>query len=384
MASSPLQQILSTAIDADGVSVVTTPRSPTDPRPGNVYDLVNLAAAVPVYFFPTTSPSLGGTNYLMLNSQRWTAATSTTSDPGAYTAYTSTSVPSWVLVNAATGHTTVINSGYEIPMNTANDSRTLTAATSRGNDFLWPLYSVAQGDDTVAVVQHWHNNTAINTINLRGEETIPRGTNGADTVVFSAGLHWSASTTPYMHFYGLGSSTNHVYMARKTWARVGYVGTPTSPLDTQWEYFTGTGWVHDPTQVQPINTALGPMVSVGPLSFAHYFMTRTAPGMSRGNTGHTFVATVQASGSARSAQVHSSLGGRPWQPVGSPIALGASGSTYLGGNIQFQSAVGANPALIDATTSASAVPYCYSVKVSSGGADSIDVNWALLQIPRLS
>lgn len=329
---------------------------------------------------------MGGTNFLMLNSQRWTAATVSTTHPGAYSAFTPSNNPNWVLVNAATGHRTTINSGFDIPMKTANDARILTAAVSRGNDMLWTLNSVTQGENMVAVVQHWHNNTAINTVNLRGEETIPTATNADETdpILFSSGAQWSSTTTPYMYFYGTGGTTNNVYMARKKWARVGYVGTATQQLDTQWEFYTGTGWGHDPTQAGAVMTTSGPLNSLGPLSFAHYGMQRTQPGMTQGLTGFNFVSTVKGSGSDRSAQVYSSLAGRPWQPVGEPVALGAVGSTYMGGTLQFQGIVGPNATMIDAANSASAVPYVTSVLTTSGGDSSIVNNWGLLQVPRLS
>jgi hypothetical protein len=381
MSTSPLQQIPSTAVDVAGLSVSTLIKSPTDPRPGHIYDSTNLAAAVPIHFHPTTNPSMGGNNYLMLNSQRWTSAMVSTTNPGAYTAYTPISVPNWVQVNAATGARTTINSGFEIPMTTPNTSRTLTAASSRGTDLFWTLNSVVNGSETSAVVQQWHNNTVINTINLRGEETIPQGTNGSDTVNFSAGLQWSSTTAPYMYFYGTGSSTHQVYMARKSWSRVGHTGTPTRPLDTQWEFFNGRGWVTDATALQPIQTASGPLVSVGPLSFGHYGMTRAQSGMRNNAVGYNFMSTVQASGTARSAQIYSSLGGRSWQTVGSPISLGTAGSTYMGGTLQLNGHVGPNP---DMVTGATALPYCYTLMQTSGGASSLQVNWGLLQVPQLS
>jgi len=386
VSTSPLQQIPSTAIDAAGLSITTAIKSPIDPRPGAIYEPVNLAAAAPVHFHPTTSPSLGGTNFLMLNNQRWTAATLSTTHPGYYSAHTADNNPNWVQVNAATGGVTAINSGYEIPMSTANDSRTLTAAASRGNDMFWTLNSVTQDSNTVAVVQHWHNNTAVNTVNLRGEETIPTATNGAedDPIVFSSGIQWSSTTTPYMYVYGTGSTTNNVYMARKKWARVGYVGTPTNQLDTQWEVYTGTGWSPDPTTAGAVMTTSGPLTSVGPLSFAHHGIQRGQRAMTTGLTGYNFVATVVAAGSARSAQIYSSLGGRPWQPTGSPVSLGTAGITYLGGTLQFQGPVGPNPTMIDPANSSSAVPYVTSVLTTSGGDSSIVNTWGLMQVGRFS
>lgn len=358
----------------------TAVRSATDPRPGAVWSPLNLAAAVPVHFHPTTSPGMGGSSFLMLNSQRWTAATLSATDPGAYSAHTLDANPNWVLVNGATGQVTAVNSGFDISMRTPNAGRTLTAAVSRGNDTLWTLSAAEQGDNTVAVVQHWNYNTAINTLNLISEEVIPAGTNGSDVIVFSAGLQWSSTTTPYMLAYGVGVTSGQVYAARKAWSRVGHVGTATSPIDSQWEFGTATGWSTVATDCKPIQTIGGPLVSAGPLSFAHYGMKRAQSGMSNAPSGYAFVAAVVASGSARSAQVYESVGGRPWKPMGAPIALGTAGSTYLGGTLQFQGAVGPNPAMVDPANSATAIPYVYSTLPSAG---KIVQNWGLLQVPRL-
>lgn len=383
MASSPLDQVPSTAVDAAGLSVSTAVQSPTDPRPGHIYDPTNLAAAVPIHFHPTTSPSMGGTNFIMLNSTRWTAATLATDDPGFFSDFTADTNPSWVVVNAATGIKTALKSGYTIPMKTVNDSRTLTAAVSRGNDYLWTLNSVAQGDNTVAVMQYWHNNPVLNTVTPLGEETIPAGTAGDDTVNFSSGIRLNATTAPYMYVYGTDTS-GKVYSARKAWSRVGIIGTATHPLDTQWEYYHNTGWGTDPTAIAPVQTASGALVSAGPLSFAHYGMQRAQSGMSRGLTGYDFVSVVVASSDTRTAQIYSSLGGRPWVATGAPIALGTQGSTYMGGTVQFQQAAGPNPTMINSTTSATAVPYVKSVLSVSGDDSSLVNTWGLLQVPRLS
>ena len=85
MSTGPLQQVPSTAIDADGLSITTSIKSSLDPRPGHAYNPDSLAAAAIVHLHPYTSPSLGGTNYLMMMSQRWTTATPDAANPGAYT-----------------------------------------------------------------------------------------------------------------------------------------------------------------------------------------------------------------------------------------------------------------------------------------------------------
>jgi hypothetical protein len=377
MASSPLLQVPDTAVDLPGLSISTAVRSPTDPRDGAIYDNLNLAAAAPVHFHPMAAPAMGGGTFMMLNARRWTAATSSATDPGYASAFTEDLAPSWALVNAATGGAVAMNSGYSMPIKTAGvTSPVLTAALSRGTPMLYTLLSTNLG----AVVQHWNNNTAINTLNPVNEEIIPTGSCGSDTVVsFSAGMDYSSSTDPYMVFYGVGGVTSHVYMARKRWSRVGDVGISTRAHDGQWEFYDGQGWGLDPTALAPVQTATGPMTSAGPMSFAHYGTNRAIPGKI---TGYTLASVVVASGSTRTAQIYESLGGRPWLPLGDPIALGVVGSTYVGGTAQLQGQLGANPAMVDTAASASAVPYLVTTKLTSGSTHQLHVEWGLIQVAR--
>jgi hypothetical protein len=376
--SSPLLQIPSTAVDIPGLSVATSVRSPTDPRSGAVYDNVNLAAAVPVHFHPMTAPALGGGTFMMINSQRWTAATPSTTDPGYASAFTADDTPNWAMVNATTGGAAAVNSGFSIPMKTPVETATLTAAVSQGTNMLYLLNST----DVGAVVQHFHNNTAINTLNPINEEIVPAATGTAgEAIVFDSGIDYSQATDPYMVFYGAGSETNHVYMARKRWSRVGDVGIGTRITDGQWEFFNGTGWILDSTGLAPLQSMAGPLVSIGPMSFAHYGINRTQKGKT---ISHTLAVATLASGSVRTAQVYEALGGRPWTPLGAPIALGSAGSTYLGGTAQLQGQLGANPAMVDPMTSSTAIPYLVATKLTSGSTHQIHVDWGLIPLARQS
>lgn len=374
MASSPVTQISESAVDASGLSVSTATPSATDGRLGTIYDPTVMAAAVPIYFHPFTNTSLGGQDFIMLANQIWTGAD--IGAHGSYSTFTPVTTPSWVLVNAANGTKSLINGSIAIPMKTPVTSSTLTAATSRGNDLLWVLNST----DVGAVVQHWHVNTAINTVNILAEEIIPTGSHGGETIVFDSGLHYSQTTTPYMHAYGTGSTTHSVYQARKAWSQVGHSGTAINPLTSQWEVWTGTGWDPDLTTAQPLTSFGVPLTSVAPLSFAHYGHTGVSAQMSRKYTGYTLMSVVTKTGSSYAAQVYSSLGGRDWTPYLPPIALGVSGSTYTGANIQLQPQIGPNPSLI---TGASAAPYVYTTKNTSGGNSSLTNVWSLMQIPAL-
>lgn len=373
MVSSTLPQVLSTAVDGYGLSTITSVRSPTDPRPGAAYDHTVMAAAVPIYFHTMTSPGLGGANVMMLNSTRWTAATASATDPGRYSSYTVDDLPNWLLVNAANGHSSAVNSGVTIPSSLASDSRVLTSATSHSVDMLYTLLA----DTDQAVIQHWHNNTAINTLNLINEEIIPVGTNGSDTVIFDAGVHYSSATDPYMYVYGTGSVSHLVYAARKNWARVGSTGILTRSTDGLWEVSTADGWDPDFTKAKPIQDGL---TSFGPISVGNYSIPRSVTGRT---TSYTFMAVTDKSGSTMTAQIYSNLGGRGWNALGDPIALGLVGSTYLGATAQLQPQIGPNPALINTATAAGAIPYVTAVKNSASGTDQISVSWALLQVPRV-
>ena len=382
MSSSPVTQVAESAVDASGLSISTATPSPTSGRLGTVYDPVTMAAAVPIHFHPFTNTSLGGQDFLMLSTQIWTAATVASANPGQYSAYTSVTTPSWVMVNAATGTKSLINGSVSIPMKTTATDVVLTAAVSRGNDQLWILNSTSVG----AVVQHWHVNTALNTVALLDEEVIPTGSHSTDTIVFSQGLHWSYSTAPYIHVYGTGSETGSVYQARKAWSQVGHSPTPvtlTNPQTTQWEVWMGSGWDPDLTNASPLTSRGVALTSAAPLSIAHYGNKGFSPQMSQKQTGYTFMSLVTKTGSAYAAQLYTSLGGRDWTPYQTPIALGASGSTYTGANVQLQPQIGPNVSLIGAG-SASAVPFVYTTKTTSGGNASLNNIWGLLQIPALS
>lgn len=378
MATSTQAQVPSTAVDSEGLSNATTVRSLTDHTHGTLYDNTVMAAAAPIHFHAVHSPSLGGDIFLMLNSQRWSAATPSSTDPGFYSAYTADTTPSWFRV-VASGSKTAINGDPSIPMRTPNTARTLIGAVSRAT-FLWTLLAVTNGSVHSAVIQHWHYNDAIGTVNIIDEETLPTATNGADTVLFNVGVEYSMSTDPYIQVYGAGSSTHQVYRARKRWSRVGNVGVPNAPVDAQWEFFTGSGWSYDPTAARPLTGTLGPLTTYGPMSFAHYARVGST---SRQFSGHHYLVTTNNASGVMTAQVWDSVGGRPLAPVGAPVALGTVGSTYAGGTMQLQTQLGINQSQV-LSGNVSAIPYLISTLVTSGGNSQISVVWNCLQVPRLS
>ena len=392
MVSSPISQIHSSSVDLAGLSVATANPSTSILQQGSVYDPTQLAAAVPVAFVPTDS-----SNYIMLNSQRWISATGSSTSAGYYSAHTLDSLPSWFLVNGSTGTKSVINSSPTIPMSTANTSRTLTAVESRSPHFLYTLNDVVNGTTHSAVLQVWNLNTQLKTVLPIGEETIPPALNGSgygpgswstgsnpvwtgsDAILFNTGLYRDGI---YMYVLGRGGSTNALYMARKPWGQLSHTHksdpTAAAPLP-YWEFYNGSGWVSDTNSCAPIQSSSGPITSHGPVSVAHYGLRRAMPGRS---TNYLALSTVAASGTARSAQVYTSLGGRPWIADPETVSLGTAGSTYLGGTLQCQGMLGANPAMVTPGDSASAWPHVTAVVGSSGSDSQITLNWGLRQIPR--
>lgn len=373
MATSPLQQIASAAVDAAGLSISTATPSSSNAQLGTAYDLATMAAAAPIHFHPLSSQSLGGNSYLMINGVSWSAATASSTVTGAYTAFTANTTPTWVTVNAATGATSAVNGSTVIP---APDGATLTAAASRGSENLWLLHST--GDPT-ATLQRWFNNQQVGNIQQVDQETLPIATNGDDTIAFTAGVHHSATTTPYLYVYGAGSTSNNLYQARKAWATSGLSSTS----GTGWEVYTGTGWSADMSTAGPISGTAGPLTSTGPVSLGHQSINRVAKAMTAGQSGVTYLATTQGT-TTMTSQIYSSLAGRAWKPVGSPVSLGTAGSTYTGGTVQFQSHIGPNASMVDSTTSSSAIPYVVTTKASTGGHSTLNTNWSLLQVPRIS
>jgi len=418
MATSPMQQVASTSIDLAGISVCTDNPSVEAPQQGSVYDPTLLAAAVPIGFVPYDSST-----WLMINSQRWTSATATSGTgvvPGYYSAYTTSSTPNWFLVDGATGTKSVINAGPDIPMTTTNSSRTLKAVESRSPHFVYTLYDVVNGSVHTAVIQVWLINTATKTVTLIGEETIPTslnvstpsdgtdsqpatdnldgtatgsftseldatadGTVGIDSIVFSTGLFLSG---PYMHVFGTGSSTNQVYMARKLWGHLGTTINTSSAdksPDPYWEYkTTSQGWSTDSTQCSPLMTTTGVMTTQGPISVAQYTLSTSSRTSGGQRSVYRVVSTVTSSGTARTAQMYSSLNGRPWVASSTTVPLGGAGTTYMGGGLQFQQQLAANPALVPAATSATAIPYVIATKATSGTGSQVSLTWGVWQIPR--
>jgi hypothetical protein len=353
VATSPAPQVSPAALDIAGVSVLTK-------TPSALYDPSTLAAAAPVWVHPLIDG-----RYLMASQRRWYAATADGTTPGAYTAYTEDTTPSWVIfdtrgtrvqVPSTTGHTQPV-----IPMNTAVDSATLIGGASRPPEFLYLLHAVSIAGVLGGLLQHF---TAMpnGAITLSGEELLPV----VGSVVFDRGVQYQ---TPYLLVYGSDASGN-VYRIRKPWARIGSnVQLLSSPqihpgvVGTQagWEYHTGNGYSSDPSELAPV----GGLTTVRAMSFAAYQK-------------QVLATTVSVASGVYTGQCWVSNAGATFAKLGPAVALGndADGS-YLGGGIHLMPLLNANPTLV---TGRAAFPYVVWTKSTAGSSSTLLNTWALLQV----
>lgn len=358
MATSPLSTVAASSLDLSGLSTVTSPYNVSDPRAGSVYDNVTLAGVQPVWFHPFRD----GT-HLMLARRVWSAATPVGGTPQVYSAYTESVIPSWWKVNGASGQRTAMPNSPTL--RTPVTSAVLVAADSRPADLLWVLYSVVINSQPQAVLQMWHidNNNAVT---LAGEEILP----SAGGIVFDKGTRYDDKM---LHVYGT-SSDGTLHRIRKLWNRIGFnkprdaVATG-GPVDGgTWEYYTGSSWSKDPTELAPIQAGV---TSVGPVSFGSW---RT----------QTYMSVVLANGSERTGSFWSQNMGRPWVDQGGNVALGSvADGSYLGGGVELQNQVQANSAAL-ATGVNAGIPYCLTRRVGTSGHYSLTVSWAIRPITLVS
>jgi hypothetical protein len=353
MATSPTDIIPDSSYDASAISTVVANRSASNPRQGLFFD-TDFEAVVPVHF-----QNLDGNRFLGVFAERWYAATrpSGVSDSNLIASYTADTLPSWAIFNGSTGQHYAIpgHDGFNPPTRISHDTRKLIGACSRTNSFLYLMQSFTSSGSTFGVLSHFHINPVIWQVSLLGEEKISTVTANGQTVTFNQGIKYG---TPYLVIVGTDSS-GHIYFARKNW---GYVGTiPTI------EYQTEKGWSQDPSNLVPLKDIDGNYVtSAGPVSLADY-------------KGRTWMAVIKNSGGTMSAQVYTSAGlYDPWKPENHPYSLGTLGSTYMGGTLYFQPALGAHPTSV-AETSVSGIPAVYCTK-TTGTNKKININWELWPI----
>lgn len=368
MVTSPLPLVDPASVDTAGLSVITTTPTPDWPRAGTIYDPTLLAAAAPVWIHPLVNGE-----FLLICARRWFDATPHGTDAGNYSTYTEDTAPSWYIVSSAGTRRDVPNAVVHIPMKTTVDSAVVTAGASRPPNYVYLLNAVQIGGESQAVLQYFicsPNGAVV----LAGEEVLPAVTGTTGTVVFDRGIQYD---TPYLVLYG-ADADGKVYRLRKPWGKVGVNRPQPTPqvhggvggLQVGWQYYTGTGYSDDPSELAPLMcadtstlTTSGPVLTTaGPMSFASY---RT----------QVLMATVTG-GADYEAQVWSSRSGRPFAQTGEPVALG-SGANYLEGGLQFMSQLQANPAAPQMTSATAGVPYVVSSRVAAGGSARLQVSWSV-------
>jgi hypothetical protein len=309
--------------------------------------------------------------FLMACARRWYAASPAGGQPGGYTSFTEDLSPSWCVLDGPTGRrSTVPDSPISIPMRTATDTAVLTAGASRPPGNLYLLYAVTIAGSPQAVLQSFQVRTNGSVV-LVAEELLPTVMVGPETVIFDHGLQYD---TPYLVVYGADFDGN-LYRMRKPWGRIGVTKrTQVTPQDygdvvgmqVGWQFYGDTGYSFNPTELSALKIATGAWTSQGPLSFAAY-------------RDRVLATTVLATGPTITGQQWISNKGRPLTPVGSPVPLGSTADgSYLGGGIQLQPQLGANPAASAMTGSVLAgFPYLITIKSVTTGVSSLNVSWDL-------
>lgn len=361
-------QVPANSIDANAVSIVTAARTVADPRAGTVYHPDTFAAAQFIHFHPLTEHQ-----YIGLFSRRWHTATVATGDPGAYSAHTEDTTPGWAVINVPTGHRDQLGDDFTIPIRATVDERVLVSAVSRSSDFLYTLQSITVDTTVSGLVSHWRWNPSMNAVVPMGEEPVPSAVRDGQDVIFDKGLWY---LTPNLVVFGTSSVDHAVYMARKSWARIGTNKPITSKLDAtvprstdpRWEYFTGTGWSFDSSEVGPLATAEGLLTSEGPVSTAFY-------------RDRTVMSTVfTETDMRRTGRIWVSRSGKTWTRAGT-LPLG-SATSYLGGTVEFQQMIPpsiTNQVMLD---NPGAIPYLISTKNTVGANSRLDNDWDLWPLPR--
>lgn len=196
---------------------------------------------------------------------------------------------------------------------------------------------------------------------LAAQILAPSARFGVTPVLFDRGL-WLFG----QHLAVFGATDDgRVCLARKEWGRV---GVPFSP----WEYYTGTGWSTDITEVRQCVTTTGGLTTVGPISAATFSQNRVR------------MVTTTASGTSRYGQVHSLTNALEWKVAGTPILIGSTADgSYQGGTLYLQSQLRVVESIIDTPDSVTAIPYLHTRKVFGTGSSALRNYWAAWQVSRL-
>lgn len=249
------------SIDPESISVITQPRSVDSPMSGMIYSPVDFAAVRPVHFHPLIPG-----RYLMLFSERWYDATTTESDPGKYSSWEVDGSPGWAIIDRH-GTRSRVGQSYEIP----GSGDTLVAACSRINQYLYVL-SRESGD---TLLQHFRWSPDRDMVLAVASESVPAGEVARPQAMYLDG-----------NFLVVVASSvgGGLYLLRKHWGRVGTnrvamrAGDSRFTDDSNWEYWDGTGWSHDPEGLAPIEVTSDGLVSIASRGSRRYWYVTTFEG----------------------------------------------------------------------------------------------------------
>lgn len=364
MATTVTAQIPTNSLDLSGITISTATPSSSDVRAGTAYNATTLAAAQLIHFHPTFSGQ-----YLTVMSRAWSAATPA-GGAGSFSTYTESTTPTWITVDGPSGQTTTVPNYPTIPFKSSPTSPTLVGGASRPPNYLYLLHSGTVSGAVSGILQQYSLSTN-GSIALAAEEVIPPTAVGDQTVTFTGGVQY---VEPYIQVYG-ADTTGAVYQIQKLFSKVGInTAVMASPkthggvVGTQvgWNYYSGTGYSPDATDLAPLTTTSGTLTTNGPMSFGSW-------------RNQTYLVTTTQSGTDYSANIWSSRSGRPITPMGSSTPLGStSDGSYLGGTLQLQNQLTVNPTALSGA--ASAIPAVVSTKVSSGGNSSLLNTWSLVPL----
>lgn len=362
MATTPATLVSINAVDASGLSVVTAGPNLTDARAGAIYSPSNVAAAVPLHFHP-----LKDGRFLMVAQRFWTAATIVAGQQAKYSSYTELG-GCWAILNGGTGTLERVAGGLEIPIRTSVDTAQAVSATSKPQDLLWVLHQVTLNGNVAAIAQWWEVNYA-GAISLTGEEVLPTIAVDADTsVVFDKGINYDGGS--FVVVYGTDQD-DKLYCIRKNFGRIGYnrgvqatVPNKVSAIEGMaWQYYTGTGWSNDPTELAPMQDGV---TTQAPVSFGSWRTQRIMTTVNENLQGVFWT----------------SNSGRPWLQAAEAVDLGQLGDgSYVGAGVQLQDQVGASS--VAAAGSNAAIPYV-STKRSTSGGNSLTSSWGVRLVTLVS
>jgi hypothetical protein len=363
VSTSASTQILDTAVELTGISIVSATKTNDAPRLGTIYNPTTLAAGIPVWFHARQDG-----RYIGLFSERWTAATIGTAGPQTYSAHTESTVPSWVSFDPVTGSAGAVT---DIPT-LKTGTQELVAAVSRV-DYLFTVGTL----DDVAFIQH-HRVASDGGLVLSGEETL----DDVEGVVFSYGCYIDGD-----YLVVLGVDTDHkVHRARKHWSRIG----TQDDAHRQWQFWGARGWYtasHRADVQGLLDTAVGPDPDnpVDPAGITRYTAllaaASLAPLTDTSGAALTSVGPISYAKfkdrewisvmSSDSAQFYSSrIADTAWRAEGAPVAC-----DYL----HLQPQLNANSAMLPEGHLA-AMPYL-SVDIDlTTDANALHVSWGLLGV----